>query len=203
MSIAERLLLAHEQLFCIGGPRHGETLPITRGGNVYMVTTPTVVDVTSFSDPYDVYAPGPSHVVRYDRCRIVVNDTAHCDVLVADGHRLTGRSTLDTLTDLLAVGVALALGHGVVWREQFADRLEQRRGWLAHALEGDLAAAEYPQRWVQAAPMQYGSPDTWSRAARADVCWRCDAVPGTSDVGLCGDCLADLRDDRLVDVDAA
>ena len=28
---------------------------------------------------------------------------------------------------------------------------------------------------------------------RADQCWRCDARPGEGDVGLCGDCLVQLR----------
>lgn len=63
-----------------------------------------------------------------------------------------------------------------------ADAAFDRLVAATDALLGTVIAEHYP----------YSSVDQRTYDFHADLCWRCDAVRATTDVGLCGGCRDDL-----------
>lgn len=188
------LLLRHDRLCAVGGPHHGEALPIARCADTLLTAQPEPLNL-SIDEP-TLYVNPTMNTTTYRRIRIAVEGGHwYCDLLVADGYRLH-RVEPTMLADAIAAAVVSACQGGCeVLSQQFA-RAPRLADCVIYEVDGTSrhGAPDMPATGVH---WRVGSGvpgwDTWSQADRADTCWRCDAVPGTTDVGLCDACLVDLQ----------
>lgn len=188
-------LLRHDRLPAIGGPHHGETLPIISGADRLLTCEPARIDITALGDEHADYLPGPLRTTTYKRTRISTDERWYVDLLLAEGCQLR-RVQTQQLTWTLCLGIVIALGRGICWHP--LRWLDVQRNYAE-----DDASFVGSIEWVPADPRpmhsrpRYTHPpisaDTWSDEDVADRCWRCDAASSTTDVGLCDACLTDLQ----------
>jgi hypothetical protein len=185
------LSLRHDRLCAVGGPHHGEALPIARNSDALLTAQPEPLDWSTLDEP-PLY-PSRMHTTTYRRIRIAVEGQRWtCDLLIADGYRLH-RVEPTMLAEAVAAAVVSACQGGAAILSQRFPRTPQLSDCIIYEVDGTSHHGTPPNYRCDVSSGPVLSWDTWSQADYADVCWRCDAVPGTTDVGLCDACLVDLQ----------